>query len=127
VKQANRSNSYVLLWICRDSGHIVDHRFYVEKGQALALELEDRFMAAEFMMQYFNDEDRTIARMYAEKNLALRRELGDLDGIMSANMLLAYLYLEDVEEADYSTARMLIEEAHRLSQIVRNSMGIVEC
>jgi predicted ATPase/class 3 adenylate cyclase len=118
-----------LIWISWDSGHIVDHRFYVEKGLALALELEDRLMAAEFMMQYLNDEDRTITRMYAEKNLALRRELGDLDGIMSANMLLAYLHLEDGEDADFQRARSLIEEAQRISQIVRNSWGLLtsEC
>jgi hypothetical protein len=83
----------------------------------LALELDDRFMAAEFMATYMDDEDRSIARLYAEKNLTLRRELGDLDGIMSANMLLALLYFE---EADIPRARMFMEEAHQLAQIVRN-------
>jgi hypothetical protein len=62
---------------------------------------------------YDEDRDRIKARMYAEKHLALRRELGDLDGIMSANLLLAYHHLEVGEEADISRARMLIEEAQR--------------
>jgi predicted ATPase/class 3 adenylate cyclase len=119
--------------VAGDSGHIVDQRFYTEKGLSLALELEDRFMEAEFLTLYHNHEDRTIARAYAERNLALRRELGDLDGIMSANMLLAFLYFE---EAEILRAWMLMEEAHRLAQIVRNRwellyaelcLGILSC
>jgi tetratricopeptide (TPR) repeat protein len=113
-----------LIWMEADSGDVIDRTSAIEKGLSLAQELGDQFMVAEFMMFYINSRDRTKARMYSEKHLALRRELGDLDGIMMANLLTGYHHMENGAEADIPRARMLMEEAHQLAQIVRNPWGL---
>jgi predicted ATPase/class 3 adenylate cyclase len=119
----------IWMWMAEDSSHIIDDESYIEKGLSLAHELGDRFMTAEFTMFRINNRDRIKARAYAEKHLALRRELGDLDGIMAANLFLGLHHLEFGQEADIPQTRMLLEEALELSQIVRNPLGMwsAEC
>jgi predicted ATPase/DNA-binding SARP family transcriptional activator len=90
------------------------------QGLALAEELGDRFMLAEFLQHFEHDPDRDWWKAATEQNLAIRRELGDLDGQMTANVILAGLYFV---EGDVETAIHLAEEASRLSLIGKNPWG----
>jgi predicted ATPase len=90
------------------------------QGLALAEELGDSFMLAEFLQHFEDDPDRNRWKAAAEQNLTIRRELGDLDGQMTANIVLGGLYFV---EGDLATAIHLAEESSRLAQIVKNPWG----
>jgi predicted ATPase/class 3 adenylate cyclase len=113
---------HALRWIKDVQGQDYQARIYAEKGLALAEELDDRFMLAEFLRSMVNHPDRARAKLAAEKSMVLRREMGDLDGLMWTNMGLAQHYFDS---GDVIQARLLSEESYRLARKVKNLWGIV--
>jgi predicted ATPase/DNA-binding SARP family transcriptional activator len=91
------------------------------KGLALAEELDDQFMVAEFLQHFDDDPDRARWKIAAEKNLAIRRALGDLDGQMTATIILAGHYFDS---GDVTNARALFEESFQIACKVKNPWGI---
>jgi predicted ATPase/DNA-binding SARP family transcriptional activator len=93
------------------------------QGLELAEELDDKFMMAEFLHLLSSSiPDRSEGMRYAEHHLELRRELGDLDGLITANMFLAsHAYAA----GDLPRARPLMEEAFSISRRVNNHWGMM--
>ncbi len=80
-----------------------------QKGLEMAQAQGDRFTIAEFLMNLSTrDPDNERRIKYAEQNLALRLELGDLDGQASSYQMLAYATFE---EEDLDRAQELLEES----------------
>jgi predicted ATPase/class 3 adenylate cyclase len=113
---------HALRWIKDVQGQDNQARMYTEKGLALAEALDDHFMQAEFLRSMVNHPDRVKAKLAAEKSMILRREMGDLDGLMWTNMGLAQHYFDS---GDVIQARLLSEESYRLARQVKNLWGIV--
>jgi predicted ATPase/class 3 adenylate cyclase len=113
---------HALRWIKDVQGQDYQAHIFTEKGLKLAEELGDRFMLAEFLRSLVNHPDRARAKLAAEKSMVLRREMGDLDGLMWTNMGLAQHYFDS---GDVVQARLLSEESYRLARKVKNLWGIV--
>jgi predicted ATPase len=94
-----------------------------QKGLAMAEELGDRFLIAEFLSYIsISEPDFIRGRAYAQKHLELRRELGDLDGEMTALMFLVSYYYSS---GDIENACLQGEEAFRIAQKVENRWGMI--
>jgi predicted ATPase/class 3 adenylate cyclase len=113
---------YALRWVNDVRGEENKSRVFAEKGLALAEELDDRFMLAEFLRTMVNVADRVKAKKAAERSMVLRRELGDLDGLMWTNIGLAQHYFDS---GDVTQSRLLAEESYRLAQEIKNRWGVV--
>jgi predicted ATPase len=87
----------------------------------IAQALGDRFLLAEAAQNLsYVEPDHARSRKYAEMNLALRRELGDLDGLMTAEALIAGFYYST---GDYAQACFHYEASIQLAQKIKNVIG----
>ncbi len=90
----------------------------------IAVELGDRFMIAEsyeVLIDTESDPDR--AWHYAEKHLALRRELGDLDGQIIAHN---YMAINEFWLGNLVQARQLCKTAMEIASTVKNQWWLSE-
>jgi predicted ATPase/class 3 adenylate cyclase len=87
----------------------------------IAQSLEDRFLIAEAAQNLsYVEPDQKLGIQYSELNLRLRQELGDLDGMMTAEGLLGGLYYTN---ASLDQALLHLEESVRLAKRINNRVG----
>lgn len=90
----------------------------------ISVALGDRFMIAESYEALMDTEsDPVRVRHFAEKHLALRRELGDLDGQMIAHFFIA---TNEFWSGNLTQARLMCEEGKKIASLIKNRWGLVE-
>jgi predicted ATPase/class 3 adenylate cyclase len=89
-----------------------------QKCLALGEEIGDRFLEGEILHLLVSLEpDPAKAKAYAERNLAIRLELGDLNGLMWAQQLLGDLQFRSGNPAQ---ARLLFEQSLQTTSKIRD-------
>jgi predicted ATPase/class 3 adenylate cyclase len=89
----------------------------------IAEALGDRFMVAESYLQLtWSDPDPIKARNYAEKHLALRRELGDVSGLVIAHV---QLVVHHFWSGDLAQAHLLLKEAMEIASKLKDRAGLM--
>ena len=115
---------HALAWNAFTNGQPgLQHELF-QKGLAMAQELGDRFLIAEFLQNLASipSEDKLKGLSYAEKTLDLRKELGDLDGQMWIYQILAVQYFVI---GNLDKANMMLSEAQKLARIVNNRWALM--
>jgi tetratricopeptide (TPR) repeat protein len=110
-----------------NAGYLGQHAIsYKLRRQCLEMaeELGDRFLIAESLQNLTAaDLDQAKAREYAERNLALRQELGDLDGLQTAQGIMGRHHFWS---GDISQSRLLYEESIHTARTAKNRWGLLQ-
>jgi predicted ATPase/class 3 adenylate cyclase len=100
----------------------VGYELYL-RGLKMAQALGDPFLIAEFLQNLTTNEPSLEKRkIYAEQNLALRQELGDLDGLATACI---YFTILDIEGERLDHAQQMLDQALNLAIEVKNRWHIM--
>ena len=118
----------IALWVLAISAkHLGQYNLAHRLGHQcleIATRLGDRFLVAESYETLIDSEsDPVSARHFAEKHLALRREVGDLDGQIIAHI---YLAINEFWSGDQVQARQGCKAAMEIARTVKNRWGLSE-